>query len=47
MIDGGQGFTLVPWKPTLEQHRGCEVSGVVKESGGVEWDFGHKRGLEI
>jgi hypothetical protein len=30
-----------------ECHRGCEVSGVVKEGGGIEWDFGRERGLEI
>jgi hypothetical protein len=24
-----------------------EVTGVAKESGGIDWDFGRKRGLEI
>jgi Protein of unknown function (DUF3363) len=47
MIDNSLGFALVPWTPALERHRGCEVSGVVKENGGIEWDFGRKRGLEI
>jgi hypothetical protein len=44
MIDYGLGFALVPWTPALERHRGCEVSGVARESGVVEWNFGRKRG---
>jgi hypothetical protein len=47
MIDSGQGFAVVPWTPALERHRSCEVSGVVKDSGGIEWSFERKRGLEI
>jgi hypothetical protein len=31
----------------LERHRGRHVAGVVKKSGGIEWSFGRKRGLEI
>jgi hypothetical protein len=46
MIDSGQGFTLVPWTQALEQQRGREVSDVVKESGGIEWDFTRKRRLD-
>ena len=47
MIDNGLGFELVPWKPALEEHLGRQVSGVVLPGGGVEWSFGHKRGLRI
>jgi Protein of unknown function (DUF3363) len=47
MIDNGLGFALVPWTPALEKHRGRDVAGVAKESGGIEWSFGRKRGLEI
>jgi hypothetical protein len=31
----------------LRRHRDREVSGVAKESGGIEWDFGRKGELEI
>jgi hypothetical protein len=47
LVDNGLGFALVPWTPALEPHRGCEVGGVVRENGGIEWSFGRKRGLEI
>jgi type IV secretory pathway VirD2 relaxase len=47
MIDNGVGFALVPWTLTLERYRGRHVAGVAKESGGIEWSFGRKRGLEI
>jgi hypothetical protein len=47
MIDSGQGFALVPWTLALEQHRGRHVSGIVKDGGGIEWDFGRQRGLKI
>jgi hypothetical protein len=47
MIDNGLGFALVPWTPTLERHLGRHVSGITKESGGIEWGFGRKRRLEI
>jgi hypothetical protein len=43
----GQSFALVPWTPALEQQRGREVSGIAKDSGGIEWSFAHQRGLEI
>jgi Protein of unknown function (DUF3363) len=47
VIDDGLGFALVPSTPALGRRRGRNVSGVVKESGGIEWNFGRKRGLEI
>jgi type IV secretory pathway VirD2 relaxase len=47
MIDNGLGFALVPWTPTLEKHLDRHVSGIAKQSGGIEWEFGRKRGLEI
>jgi Protein of unknown function (DUF3363) len=47
MIDNGLGFALVPWTPALDRHLGRHVAGVAKESGGIEWSFGHRRGLEI
>ncbi len=47
MIDNGLGFALVPWTSALDRHLGRHVSGVAKGSGGIEWSFGRKRGLEI
>jgi hypothetical protein len=47
MIDNGLGFALVPWTPELDQRLGRHVSGVAQESGGIEWSFGRKRGIEI
>jgi hypothetical protein len=47
MLDDGLGFALVSWTPELDQHLGRHVAGIAKESGGVEWNFGRKRGLEI
>jgi hypothetical protein len=47
MIDDGLGFSLVPWRPALEQHVGRVVSGVALPGGDVDWSFGRKRGLEL
>ncbi len=47
MIDDGLGFQLLPWKPSLEQELGRQVSGVMLPSGGVDWRLGRKRGLSI
>ncbi|MFN3320042.1 MAG: relaxase/mobilization nuclease domain-containing protein [Allorhizobium sp.] len=47
MIDDGLGFQLVPWSPSLEKQIGCHVSGVARDDGGVDWDFGRKRGIGL
>ncbi len=47
MIDDGLGFQLVPWTPSLENHRSLHVSGVTRSDGGVDWSFGRKRGLGL
>ena len=47
MIDDGIGFQLVPWRPALEQRLGQHVSGTLTPGGGVDWNFGRKRGLGI
>jgi type IV secretory pathway VirD2 relaxase len=46
MIDDGVGFSLVPWKPVLEQRLGQTVSGVLR-GGSVSWDLSRQRGLGI
>jgi type IV secretory pathway VirD2 relaxase len=47
MIDDGLGFSLVPWRPALEQHVGRAISGVALPGGDVNWSFGRKRGLGL
>ncbi|MGL4312437.1 DUF3363 domain-containing protein [Bradyrhizobium manausense] len=47
MIEDGLGFQLVPWQPVLDKHIGQHISGVMRDSGGIEWGFGRKRGLGL
>jgi len=46
MLDNGMGFTLVPWKPVIEQHLGQQLAATVRGSD-ASWDIGQKRGLSI
>jgi type IV secretory pathway VirD2 relaxase len=46
MIEDGLGFSLVPWKPSLERHLGQHVSGLVQPET-VDWSFGRKRSLGV
>lgn len=46
-VDGGLSFALVPWQPVLDRRVGQHVSGIMLESGGVDWSFGRKRGLGL
>ena len=46
MIDDGLGFSLVPWTQALERQLGRQVSGVASPTG-VDWSFGHRRGLGV
>ena len=45
--DGGLGFQLVPWSPSLEKQLGQSVTGIARGDGGIEWGFGRKRGLGL
>ncbi|MER8595298.1 DUF3363 domain-containing protein [Mesorhizobium sp. M1182] len=47
MLDDGLGFQLVPWQPMLEKRIGQHITGLVQNSGGIEWSFGRKRGLGL
>ena len=47
MVDDGLGFQLVPWTPSLEKQLDHHVSGVARANGGVDWDFGKKRGIGL
>jgi type IV secretory pathway VirD2 relaxase len=43
MVDDGIGFSLVPWRPVVEQWLGRQVAAVVRGSS-VSWDMGRQRG---
>ena len=43
MLDDGMGFSLVPWRPVVEQRLGQQVSAIVKGSS-VTWELGRQRG---
>ena len=47
MIDDGIGFQLVPWQPALDKRIGQHITGIMRDAGGIEWNFGRKRGLGI
>ena len=44
MLDDGMGFSLVPWKPVIEQRLGQQIVATVR-NGGVSWELGRQRGL--
>ena len=42
MLDDGMGFSLVPWKPVIEQRLGQTMTAVVRGSS-VTWDMGRRK----
>ncbi|HJU25465.1 MAG TPA: relaxase/mobilization nuclease and DUF3363 domain-containing protein, partial [Rhodanobacteraceae bacterium] len=46
MLDDGMGFSLVPWKPVIEQRLGQQLAATVR-GGGVSWEIGRMRGRSI
>jgi len=46
MLDDGLGFSLVPWKPVIDQRLGKQLAATVK-GGSVSWEIGRQRGLVI
>lgn len=46
MLDDGLGFSLVPWRPVIEQRLGQQLSALVKGSS-VSWQLGLQRGLSV
>lgn len=46
MLDDGKGFSLVPWKPVIEQKLGQQVAATVR-SASTSWNFGRSRGPSI
>jgi len=43
MLDDGMGFTLVPWKPVIEQRFGQQLAATVR-GGAVNWEPGRNLG---
>jgi hypothetical protein len=46
VIENAYEFTLVPWRPVMDERLGRQISGVMRD-GGVSWDFSRARGLGI
>ncbi|HEJ5009554.1 TPA: relaxase/mobilization nuclease and DUF3363 domain-containing protein [Pseudomonas aeruginosa] len=46
MLDDGLGFTLVPWKPVIEQRLGQSLAATVR-GGHVSWELGRQRGPSV
>jgi hypothetical protein len=44
--DDGMGFSLVPWRPVIEQRLGQQLAATVR-GGGVSWEIGRQRGPAI
>jgi type IV secretory pathway VirD2 relaxase len=44
---GGLGFSLVPWQSVLDQRIGQHLTGIVRDGGGIDWNFGRRRGLGL
>jgi type IV secretory pathway VirD2 relaxase len=46
VLDGGTGFSLVPWRPVIEQRLGQQVAAIVR-GGYVTWQLGRQQGKSI
>ncbi|MGU5616382.1 DUF3363 domain-containing protein [Aeromonas caviae] len=46
MLDDGMGFSLVPWRPVIEQRLGQQIAVTVR-GGGVSWEIGRQRGPSV
>ena len=46
MLDEGLGFSLVPWKPVIEQRLGQQLAATIR-GGGVSWEVGRQFGMSI
>jgi len=43
LVERSHDFTLVPWRPVLDQHLGQQIGGLMR-SDGESWSFGRRRG---
>ena len=46
MLDDGMGFSLVPWKPVIEQRLGQQLAATIHK-GSASWELGIRRGISI
>ncbi len=46
MLDEGKSFSLMPWRPVIEQRLGQQLAATVR-SGGVSWEIGRQRGPTV
>lgn len=46
LLDDGMGFSLVPWRPVIEQRLGQQIVATIR-SGGVSWEIGRQRGPTV
>ncbi|WP_321854402.1 relaxase/mobilization nuclease and DUF3363 domain-containing protein [Paraburkholderia tropica] len=46
VLDDGMGFSLVPWKPVIEQRLGQQLAATMR-GGGISWEIGRPRGPSI
>jgi type IV secretory pathway VirD2 relaxase len=46
VIENAYEFTLVPWRPVMDERIGRQIGGIMKDSG-VSWDFTRARTLGI
>ncbi|WP_425480331.1 DUF3363 domain-containing protein [Xanthomonas theicola] len=46
MLDDGLGFSLVPWRPVIEQRLGQQLAATVR-GGGASWKIGRQRSSSI
>ena len=46
VVQKAQEFTLVPWRPDMEQMRGKAITGTATALG-IQWEWGPRRGLGI
>jgi hypothetical protein len=47
MVENAFEFQLVPWRPVIDEHLGREITGVIRDGGGIEWKIGRVLGLCI
>ena len=46
MLDDSMGFSLVPWRPVIEQRLGQQIAATMR-GGGVSWEIGRQRAPSI
>jgi type IV secretory pathway VirD2 relaxase len=47
MMEDGLSFRLVPWQPILENRIGQFMTGIQRDYGGIDWQFGRKPGIGL